>query len=149
MNKDIKKSDSPNCIPFAKGIFSYFDPPISNTKPRNRSTTIKEIFGIIVSEDLKSHCELIRKEPLKEVRDKIKSTKLPYVTFSGTFTKRSNDSLVTYAGLVCCDLDHIGIDQEKLREKINVKSNPTLMFRSPSGDGGKTGHIDHPQAGAN
>ena len=62
---------------------------------------------------------------------------LPYVTFSGLFSSRANDKLITHSGYICIDLDHIGKNgqMKELQDAIKGKIIPSLMFVSPSGTG--------------
>ncbi|HMT66414.1 MAG TPA: BT4734/BF3469 family protein, partial [Bacteroidales bacterium] len=48
-----------------------------------------------------------RSREAKEEREAFKKS-LPLVTFSGVFTTRKNDALVSHSGYICVDLDHIG-----------------------------------------
>lgn len=80
--------------------------------------------------------ENVRKQKTKELADKIKVT-LPAICFSGTFTKRSDNSIVEHSGLICLDFDKYESD-ELLNEDRNKLINDKYtfaLFTSPSGNG--------------
>ncbi|MEI6048842.1 MAG: BT4734/BF3469 family protein [Bacteroidota bacterium] len=59
---------------------------------------------------------------------------LPYVTFSGTFSKRANDKLISHSGYICIDLDKLK-DTTIIAKQVQEYYTPALMFVSPSGNG--------------
>jgi hypothetical protein len=59
---------------------------------------------------------------------------MPYVTFCGTFTSRSNSNLKSHSGLACLDFDDV-VNLDDLRKVINEDSFTFASFVSPSGDG--------------
>lgn len=81
----------------------------------------------------KKQIALLRVETDKTKRNELKSL-LPYVTFCGTFTTRSNNNLKTFSGLACLDFDSLE-DVELIRGKINKDKYTFASFVSPSGDG--------------
>jgi hypothetical protein len=99
--------------------------------------------------DLKSLAEEIRIETLlrnytdklRSIRDKKERTdykkKFPYVTFSGTFRKRSNEGIINHSGYICIDLDNVGDITRlgEIKEQILKCFTPGLMFKSRSGNG--------------
>jgi hypothetical protein len=109
------------------------------------------ITNIIPDEerDLKALSEAIRgREKLRILTEKLRSIAdlkeraeykktLPYVTFSGTFKKRSNSDLIQHSGYLCLDLDHLGGSLSIHIKKTQVLNSltPALMFTSPSGEG--------------
>ena len=118
-------------------MFSYFLPPISNTRPA-RCVTLKEVYEIIVSYKWAQTTRWLR-SILKEEQADFKRRQLPFVTFSGTFTLRHNEHLVRHSGLLCFDFDHIGNETSvrDLQQRLIADPilNVYLAFRSPSGDG--------------
>jgi hypothetical protein len=60
---------------------------------------------------------------------------LPAVLWSGTFTKRANDALVQYSGLLCADLDGLNGSLPDARQKLLTSPHAWAVFTSPSGDG--------------
>jgi hypothetical protein len=91
------------------------------------------VLDQIKSGSFKNQIAIIRVEKDKTVRNDLKS-KLPYVTFSGVFSSRSNSNLKTPSGLVCLDLDGVQ-DLDSVRDKINSDKYTFSSFLSPSGDG--------------
>ncbi|MEO5681432.1 MAG: BT4734/BF3469 family protein [Chitinophagaceae bacterium] len=75
------------------------------------------------------------KERQKEYDDQKK--KLPAVTWSGTFTKRSAKNIKDYSGLLCIDIDKIDSPETLRKLKDLLKSDPYtfLVFTSPGGKG--------------
>ena len=118
-------------------MFSYFLPPISNTRPA-RCVTLKEVYEMIVSDKWAQTTRSLR-SLLKEEQADFKRRQLPFVTFSGTFTLRHNEHLVRHSGLLCFDFDHIGNETSvrDLQQRLIADPilNVYLAFRSPSGDG--------------
>jgi hypothetical protein len=98
-----------------------------------KDTGVLKILDSIKSGEYKSKIAKIRIEPEKSERNKLKS-QLPYVTFCGTFTSRSNSTLKLHSGLACLDFDNVD-NLEALREKINKDPYTFSSFTSPSGDG--------------
>tara|TARA_R110002153_G_scaffold256408_1_gene415305 strand:- start:3815 stop:6151 length:2337 start_codon:yes stop_codon:yes gene_type:complete len=99
---------------------------------------IKDTSVIKILEDIrkgayKVKIANIRIESDKGERNELKS-KLPYVTFAGTFTSRSNSNLKASSGLACLDFDDVK-DLEELRKEINQDNYTFSSFTSPSGDG--------------
>ena len=78
----------------------------------------------------------IRLETDKKERNELKKN-LPAVCFSGTFNKRSDDSLIEHSGFICLDFD--GYEKKKLmlEEKENFTKDKFIysVFISPSGNG--------------
>lgn len=109
--------------------------PITNTIPL-KPITINDVCKIIRSEKYKAITEKIRSYTTKEERDSCKKYNFDYVTFSGTFTNRSDSALIKHSGYFCIDIDHVGNESEiqSLSERI-IKFKPSLVFKSPSGDG--------------
>ncbi|MGE0638118.1 MAG: BT4734/BF3469 family protein, partial [Bacteroidia bacterium] len=82
-------------------------------------------------------------EKLRTIADKEKfnqeKTKLPGVTWSGTFTTRHADKLETYSGLICLDVDKLpeGMTLEDFEQILDNDKYVYTYFVSPSGHGMK------------
>lgn len=114
-----------------KNLISYFRSPIQNTIPHT-DIPLAKVHQHLIADTLKQVTEGCRNGTKKKGND------LPYITPSGTFTKRSDNNLVTYSGYICIDLDHLEdhfISQ--LRDKIAGDGflKPVLIFISPSNIG--------------
>ena len=110
--------------------FNLFRNGIKNVIP-SEEITILDFINLLKQEN--KIIELIRTETDKKKRDELKS-KLSYVTFGGTFTRRGNKSLIESSGLACFDIDDL-LNLEEIKSQI-IKSEFThLLFVSPSGKG--------------
>ena len=98
-----------------------------------KDTSVLKVLDEIKSGSYKTKIAAIRIESEKVERNKLKS-QLPYATFCGTFTSRSNSNLKAHSGLACLDFDDVNI-LEELREQINQDPYTFSSFKSPSGDG--------------
>jgi predicted P-loop ATPase len=76
----------------------------------------------------------INSEKDKKKRSALKAKSLPYVTISGTFTKRANNDLNKHSGYICLDIDDI---ENLAQEWTKVIADPYTFgaFRSASGKG--------------
>lgn len=94
------------------------------------------ILGRIRDGASKELVKKIRKEPNKAERDEMKKD-LPSICFSGTFTKRNDDSLLEHSGLICLDFDGYEKSRELLADKelISRDKHVFSVFISPSGRG--------------
>jgi len=110
--RNIKDTDTP----FHRGVSVVLD--------RIREGASKELIT------------LIRKERDKARRSDLKK-ELPSICFSGTFTKRSDQSLVEHSGLICLDFDgyedHAALVEAK--EALKEDAYTYAVFVSPSGYG--------------
>ena len=98
-----------------------------------KDTSVLKVLDSIQKGSYKKQIAHIRIEPVKEERNKMKS-QLPYVTFCGTFSSRSNSNLRNHSGLACLDFDNVP-NLEELREQINKDEYTFSSFASPSGEG--------------
>ncbi len=118
-------------------MFSYFLPPITNTRPA-LSVTLEEVYEMIISEKWAQTTRSLRSLRKGEQAD-FKRRQLPFVTFSGIFSARHSEHIVRHSGLMCFDFDHVGdeIAVRKLQQLLvaDPTLNVQLAFRSPSGDG--------------
>ena len=115
--------------------FSFFRRPVSNTVPY-KAITLLQIYRDIKSERNLPQTTALRAMNNQEQARVFKARNFDYVTFSGVFSKRSEQSLMVHSGLLTIDLDH----QEDLPAlKKKLLDDPCLvtelMFVSPSGKG--------------
>jgi hypothetical protein len=94
------------------------------------------ILDRIKSGKSKEVINAIRKEKNKDERNKLKQ-KLPAICFSGTFTKRTDHSLIDHSGLICLDFDGYPTRKDMMaaRNEIIADKYVYSCFISPSGDG--------------
>lgn len=78
----------------------------------------------------------IRTEKRKLERNELKK-QLPAICFSGTFSKRNDNSIIEHSGLICLDFDGYERSKELLQDKENLKKDKFVysVFISPSGNG--------------
>jgi len=100
----------------------------------NRSVDF--VFERIRTGKSKELLSLIRLEPEKEVRNKLKMG-LPSICFSGTFSNRSAAGLVKHSGLICLDFDGFEDDATATawRDTLTAWEYTFAIFTSPSGNG--------------
>lgn len=115
--------------------FSFFYAPISNITP-GPVVTIHDIYRGIRSKRFEYITRELRLMTGADSRRKYKARYFDYVTFSGTFSKRSDKCLVKHSSLLTLDYDHIANLPELKSLLLNDPFFETqLMFVSPSGDG--------------
>ena len=120
-----------NPIPF----FSYFKAPVTNTVP-NKEINLVQVYQLLKSNDFTERTNTLRSITDKQEARKYKASQFDYVTFSGSFSKRNDKSLLRHSGLITVDFDHIE-DIAWLKEKLlqDEYFETELLFVSPSGDG--------------
>ena len=140
--------------------FSYFPAPIKNTIP-SAKITLAEAHTYITGDKAKVFTEQLRiiKDKDPQMARIYKAAHFDYCTFSGIFSKRSDQALVRHSGFLCLDFDHLKNLEEVRQWLLNDDYFETqLLFRSPSGDGLKwiinidisqTTHADYFRAVAN
>lgn len=136
--RNRKKVDATQIIVIPEIVsptISYFRNPVKNTVPL-RDVSLLEIYDKIRSEEFKPQTDYLRSLTNHEEARKYKAENFHYVTFSGTFSKRSNIALKQHSGLLCIDFDHLE-NLAEFRKKL-LKDDyfeTELLFISPSGDG--------------
>ena len=115
--------------------FSYFTMPITNTLPSNE-VNLLGVYELIKGEFYRDCTRALRKiQDNKEARA-YKASHFDYVTFSGSFSIRSEAALQRHSGLLALDFDHVdNVDdlRGKLLDDPNLETE--ILFVSPSGDG--------------
>lgn len=97
--------------------------------------TVTEAFLVIASDDLSNQIFTIVHELNDKKRTALK-TKLPAVTWSGSFSSRKAEKLIQHSGLLCLDFDKISAPDAT--KNILIESAPDFLyavFVSPSGNG--------------
>jgi hypothetical protein len=96
---------------------------------------IDEVLGRIKRGVNRALIEQIRKTTDKNQRDPLKK-KLLWICFSGEFTARLNDALISHSGFICLDFD--GMNEKELaywRSRVKADKHTYCVFTSPSGNG--------------
>ena len=114
---------------------SFFKAPVRNVFP-TETMRLHQVFALITSDKYKKITEDLRViTDVKEAR-KFKANRFDYVTFSGTFEKRSDSNLLKHSNLLTIDFDHLDKLQELKTQLLNDECFETeMLFTSPSGDG--------------
>ena len=87
-------------------IFSFFKEPVTNVIPY-KDITLADAYRVITGMYYKRQTFNLRSISDKQQNRKYKSANFPYCTFSGTFTKRNESSLIRHSGLIAIDFDHL------------------------------------------
>ena len=113
-------------------MITYFKSISDTSSPFYRDINVA--LDRIRSGKSKDIVELVRSETNKDMRNEKKKL-LPAICFSGTFSKRADNSIVDHSGFICLDFDGFdGNIEDKRLELINDKY-VYSVFTSPSGDG--------------
>lgn len=117
---------------------SYFNPPISNTKPAKK-VSYADVYQLITSDTLKASTLEVRSLENPKLIRSLKERNFPHITPSGIFYVRSDDGMKYHNESICVDID--GIESEEqlqdIKQKLIADENfyTLLLFRSPSGNG--------------
>lgn len=92
--------------------------------------TIEDFLSYVKFGKWRLQIEVVRNEPDKDKRRKLKEEAVPAITASGVFSKRNQDSLLQHSGYICVDLDNF-------TDKTSLLSDPYThaLFTSVSGGG--------------
>jgi hypothetical protein len=135
MSESTSETAPAPAIPAAKRLarpVSYFRNK-TTVKP-TRSKTAKEFLDAIRCGRWKKEVEAVRGATDKTTADKLKR-QLPAIAWSGMFERRNNGSLLTHSGLLCLDLDGLGVLVADGRRRLVGDSHVLAVFLSPSGAG--------------
>ena len=119
--------------------FQFYEAPASTVRSL-RTMTIGEVYCFITldSRTLDMTRKLRAIGDVKE-RKQFKAANFCFACFSGIFSYRKDECLVSHSGLICIDFDHIGNLQQLLETRRRLIADPyfttQLLFTSPSGDG--------------
>ena len=98
---------------------------------------VVDVLGSIRDGKYAKAIAALRAEPDAGKRKAIKLGRLPAITFSGTFERRSNDAFDVHSGFVCLDFDDVE-DPAEMRDRLTDESRHIrAAFVSPSGTGVK------------
>ena len=115
--------------------FSYFKAPVKNIVPAY-NVSLLQVYQIIKGNSFASCTSTLRSIADKQQAKEFKAHNFDYVTFSGTFSKRSDNALIKHSNLLTIDFDHIpNIEELKSQLLQDEYFETELLFASPSGDG--------------
>ncbi|WP_299216207.1 BT4734/BF3469 family protein [uncultured Aquimarina sp.] len=118
--------------------FSYYSKNLYNLYA-TKTISIYETYKMVTDTSRKYRTDTIRKLVTEEEQRKYKKSNFDYVTFSGTFTKRNNASLIKHSELLTIDIDEISTVNklQKIKERLleDTYFVTELLFTSPRGKG--------------
>lgn len=112
-----------------KRDFSLFKGPITTEKYPDKSVNLEEV-AVLVKTNYREETSLFRETGDKDY----KISSFPFVTFSGTFSRRNSECLIDYSNLIVMDLDDVE-ELDTKREQLCKDPYVRLLFTSPSGRG--------------
>jgi hypothetical protein len=118
--------------------FSVFPGPIKyrGQPPTPTTSTLRKVFEkITTSERLRELTVKLRALSDRKEQAAFKATKLPFATFSGVFSARTDSSLIKHSGLLVIDLDGLGGDLSRIRDGLRFDPYVVGFFLSPRADG--------------
>ena len=123
-----------------QGLCSIFKGARAPTPVREKSVSgiLEEIHSGAYKKEI-DRCRELLDEDGKDAYSQAKLN-LPAVTFSGTFSRRSNDQIITPTGILVADLDNVEVP-EKVCKLLQDDPHVLFYFKSPSGKGIKVGVI--------
>ena len=115
---------------------SLFSKPASTVKPVDKVSLV-DLYKLITSDKYKQVTEELRGIANPNVIRDYKGKNFDYVTFSGIFPYRADDSLKYHSGYICIDLDHLEGDVREVQSKLITDPyfDTLLNFVSPSSTG--------------
>jgi hypothetical protein len=115
--------------------FSFFKAPVTNVTPY-REITLDKVYQLITGHWLKNKTHQLRQINDAARNREFKAGSFPFVTFSGTFTRRKEDALKNHSGYLVLDFDHIDTPHQLKLQLLKDKNFETeLLFTSPNGNG--------------
>ena len=118
--------------------FSFFRAPIRNVVP-NSEKTVQEVFEYVTSDVARERTGALRGISNRKLQQNYKAKAFDYVTPSVLCRRRGSGGLISHSGWVVMDIDHLESEKRLLEVKLQLVGDdvlrPTLIFRSPSGDG--------------
>ena len=113
--------------------FSFYNNLLSAKEPDNEFD-VNQLIEVIKYGYIKKEIEVLRSVTNKQARGKLKQSKLPCVTLSGTFQKRSKKHLQEHSGLMQIDIDDVK-EYDVVFNKLISDEYTFVAFKSPSGNG--------------
>lgn len=115
--------------------FSFYNRPVKNTTP-SKTMTLLDAYHDIKSYRNQPQTAILRTFADQNQAKAYKAQWFDYVTFSGTFTRRSAQELIQHSGLMVLDIDHLE-EVDSLRQSLinDLELKVELLFASPSGNG--------------
>ena len=119
-------------------FISYFNPPITNTKPVEKVSYV-DVYQFVTGGTLVETTNEIRSLCNLDLVKALKAMKLPHITPSGICYTRCDDGMKYHNETICIDIDGIESEEQLQESKRKLIEDPCfytlLLFRSPSGNG--------------
>ena len=119
--------------------FSFFLRPVTQVRPFKVMTLMDAYRHITADIDVLNATHRLRTEFDEKERKLCKRRNFDFCTFSGVFAYRTRAHLLSHSGLLCIDLDHVGVPPLVWETRERLVSDSLflteLCFVSPSGDG--------------
>lgn len=113
--------------------FSFYNNLLSAKEPDNEFD-INQLIEVIRYGYIKNEIQSLRGLNDKQEKNRLKQSKLPCVTLSGTFEKRNKHHLQEHSGLIQIDIDDLK-DYDAVFNTLISDVYTFVAFRSPSGNG--------------
>lgn len=113
--------------------FSFYKNLLSAKEPDNEFD-INQLIEVIRYGYIKNEIQSLRGLNDKQEKNRLKQSKLPCVTLSGTFEKRNKHHLQEHSGLIQIDIDDLE-DYDSVFNTLISDVYTFVAFRSPSGNG--------------
>lgn len=142
--RDVKQKQKPmQDANFLTHQLSFYPPGIG--KPSSQTPycngTLNDLYGKMNSMELFNLTRELRDIKDEKQQKMFKQEKLPFVTFSGTFSRRDANHLIEHSGMLCFDFDHLNGPADVSRVRSLLLADPhfetEMMFTSPRGNGVK------------
>lgn len=115
--------------------FNFFKAPITNTIPY-KSIGLAEAHEVISGTYFQKQTQHLRSITDKKENSIYKKNNFPYVTISGTFSRRNEKALIKHSGLIAIDFDHLqDVHNTKTKLLVDTYFDTELLFISPNGNG--------------
>ncbi|WP_084647696.1 HRDC domain-containing protein [Gelidibacter mesophilus] len=113
--------------------FSFYNNLMSAKAPDNEFD-INQLIEVIRYGYIKNDIKILRCLDNKHERSRLKESKLPCVTLSGTFEKRNKHHLQEHSGLIQIDIDDLE-EYDSIFNTLISDEFTFVAFKSPSGNG--------------
>lgn len=116
--------------------FSFYRRPASSVR-KYKDIGLADVYNYIVGRYAAEQTRLLRAIGDEKERRKFKGENFDFVTFSGSFSYRSDKCLLQHSGLLCIDIDHLGGRLPLMRQRLldDPCLDTLMLFVSPSGTG--------------
>jgi hypothetical protein len=116
--------------------FSFFKPPIKNTRPYKEQIPLSDVYMVLTGHWYKERTATLRRITKPEANRDFKAANFPFVTFSGVFRYRKEKGLLQHSNLMVFDFDKLSdVEDLKMQLLTDKHFETELLFTSPNGNG--------------